>query len=348
VPGAPAAVVYAGSTRAVFKSVNAGRSWRESSRGMIANAVAQIAVAPADESILYARTAYGVLTSVDGGTTWRDAGRGLDGLAATLAVHPGDPRTAFVAGFPGTFWKTADAGQVWRRLAEPTACLDPAALAVDPLTPDRLYAVGRGLRCFGTDLIPFCSGLRSADGGESWTCMNALPREGVGNLAVAPGSPSRLYAGLLGTFPDPVFQSLDAGQTWTRPSSGLTGPALSIAVSPADPRTVLTLTLDGLFKSTDGGAAWSPVPANGLPSGLIYDHLTFAPSDPTRLYVVLDSSEGGVYRSADSGFSWSPVPREGLPEGVKGKVVSLEVSPTDPRTLYAATPSGVFKVTLSD
>ena len=69
----------------------------------------------------------------------------------------------------------------------------------------------------------------------------------------------------------------------------------------------------GLFKSTDGGTTWKQI-TGGLPSfaqGLGRIGIGIAPSDPARMYALVESREnGGLYRSDDAGASWRLVNRE--------------------------------------
>ena len=60
-------------------------------------------------------------------------------------------------------------------------------------------------------------------------------------------------------------------------------------------------------------------------------------SNPQVLYV--NTEGGGVFRSTDAGGSWSAV-NGGLTDLT---VFGLAIDPSDPRTLYAGTPAGVFR-----
>jgi photosystem II stability/assembly factor-like uncharacterized protein len=96
-----------------------------------------------------------------------------------------------------------------------------------------------------------------------------------------------------------------------------------------------------LLKSADGGASWLAI-NQGL-AGLIGTSLTgtallIDPANSDTLY--LGTSTGGVFRSADGGANWSPF-NDGL---TNLQVRALAVAPMSPRTVYAATPGGVFRI----
>ena len=132
-----------------------------------------------------------------------------------------------------------------------------SALAIDPLTPTTLYA--------GTPGGVF----KSTDGGASWSA-SGLIKPSV--LAIDPLTSTTLYAGSGG-----VFQSTDGGASWS--ASGRLAPwpgaVAALAIDPLTPTTLYAGTvgyspdsLGDLYKTTDGGASWSPA---GLFSTFVSD-----------------------------------------------------------------------------
>jgi photosystem II stability/assembly factor-like uncharacterized protein len=64
----------------------------------------------------------------------------------------------------------------------------------------------------------------------------------------------------------------------------------------------------GLHRSKDGGDSWEEVEDSGLPEkpwGRV--GVRFAPSDPERVYALIEAEEGGLFRSDDGGGSWELV-----------------------------------------
>ena len=58
----------------------------------------------------------------------------------------------------------------------------------------------------------------------------------------------------------------------------------------------------GLYRSTDGGTTWTKLTGNGLPSGGTGRiAVAIAPSDPKRIYALIESPEGLLWRSDDGG-----------------------------------------------
>jgi len=104
------------------------------------------------------------------------------GEVKDLAVDPANPDRAFAATKEGLF-RSVDGGATWS--------------AAPGLKPGEVEAVvARDGQVFaGT----FDGVFRSADGGTTWKPMNeGLANTDVRALAIAGGSPARLYAGLAG------------------------------------------------------------------------------------------------------------------------------------------------------
>ena len=155
---------------------------------------------------------------------------------------------------PGGVFTSANAGATWSPTSAGLLHPQVYSLAVDPVTPNRIYAgTGHGVA-------------RSSDGGATWnttvqappTAEGLAPPIAIGHifaLAINPLSPSTLYAGTS----QGVYQSLDAGTTWTLTSTGLvtssSGPYVqAIAVDPVTPSTLYAGTSLGVFSSTNAAA----------------------------------------------------------------------------------------------
>lgn len=125
-----------------------------------------------------------------------------------------------------------------------------------------------------------------------------------------------------------VFKSTNNGNRWVFQSKGISTLSIrSLAVDRAVSGTLWTVANFTLFRSTDGGAAWSrvlPGPAIGsFPSQVVLD-----PLDSSNVYVLM--LDGTLRRSHDRGLTWEIA---GNPGNQAGKLV---IDPLTPTTLYAA------------
>jgi photosystem II stability/assembly factor-like uncharacterized protein len=166
---------------AVFKTVDGGKTWKPSGKGLPSEAV-RLLVTAAPAGTLYALSGESdVYRSSDGGASWTAAkgGWGSEKVRA-IAADPGASRPVYVA-TEKHLYRRADAGSSWSpvRLEE-----DVEAVVVAP----------GGAAYAGT----FHGVFKSADGGATWTGTSAgLPNTDVRALAIG-GSPPRLYAGIAG------------------------------------------------------------------------------------------------------------------------------------------------------
>ncbi len=195
------------------------------------------------------------------------------------------------------------------------------------------------------------------------------PRDGTTLLAAA-------KTGHLGPT---IFRSTDLGRTWKEASRP---PAFAKADGGARGRSVdhtfwLTpghasqpgtwyagTSPQGLFRSTDGGASWDPVPGlnddpryrewmggeqDGTPNGPKLHSIIVDPRDPAHLYLAMSS--GGVHESLDEGRSWQPLVK-GL-EVVEGfdranlafhDPHCVRLCPENPDRLFQQNHCGVYRI----
>lgn len=94
----------------IYKSVDGGANWSDSSSGISAGDIRQIVVDPANPANVYAAASgsvanpAGVYKSSDGGVTWRSISAGMQNAGpSSIAIDPFDP-TVLYAGTPSGVW----------------------------------------------------------------------------------------------------------------------------------------------------------------------------------------------------------------------------------------------------
>ena len=155
-------VLYGAHAGRLQVSRDGGRSWEVAApapEGLI-----DLAASAKDADVLYAATQQGLLRSTDGGRSWREA-HPLRQPATLVEVTPEGRVWAFLVGTgliradePDLAWTTLEAS-----LGEAVLL----HLAVDPVAPERLYAVSYDLRSKAQALVT------SGDGGRSWSPLGA-------------------------------------------------------------------------------------------------------------------------------------------------------------------------------
>ena len=207
-------------------------------------------------------------------------------------------------------------------------CIVPA-----PSSPSTVYVgTGRGV-------------WRGRRGGTIWEpASGGLPADRTQAVAVDPTDASTLYAGTVtpsdGTPSHGIFKSQDGGASWIQASDGLVDPfsgiepldVAALSIDPSNPQVILAGTrFSEIFRSTDGGASWTPQTLGG--AGLTLETTAFArdPGNPQRVYA---ASSRGLLLSLNGGESWGFFGNAGI------SFFSIAVDPTAPSTLYAGNVTG--------
>ncbi len=214
-------IIYAGSASGgIFKSEDAGTTWKPIFDDQPVSSIGSLAVAPSNPNIVWAGTGetwirshisvgMGAYKSTDAGKTWKLMGLEKTGRIGRLAIDPQNPNIVFAAALGHSYgpqedrgvFRTTDGGATWQRVLfvdENTGCSD---IAMDPANPQVLFA---GMWQFQIHTWAQMSGgpgsgiFVSHDGGSNWTRLSGhgLPEQEVGKigLAIARSDPKRLYA----------------------------------------------------------------------------------------------------------------------------------------------------------
>ena len=110
-------VVYAGTTKGLYKSMDQGEGWVKISGSIQDSYISAIQVDPSQPSTLYMATSDRVQKSEDSGMTWQSKINGLEATSIrSLQISPSDPRVLYVGTNGGGLYRSVDAGESWSRL----------------------------------------------------------------------------------------------------------------------------------------------------------------------------------------------------------------------------------------
>ena len=301
------------------------------------------------------------------GLRWRMIGPFRGGRTVAASGVPGQPNVFYIAANNGGVWKSTDAGRVWKPIFDDQATGSIGALAV-ALSDPRIIYVGSGEGLQRPDLSVGDGIYKSTDSGQSWQHLGLSEglhdAQQISAIIVDPHDSKRVFAAALGHPYGPnaergVFRSIDGGATWQNVvyKDENTG-AVDLAFDPSNAQTVYAVLWaarqapweigesfkgpgSGLFKSADGGSTWQPL-SGGLPSvaeGLGRIGIAIAPSDPHRMYALVDANAGGVYRSDDAGANWQRINHEERVWGRGSDFACVRVDPKDKDVIYIANTS---------
>jgi photosystem II stability/assembly factor-like uncharacterized protein len=323
-PTDPATVYVAAALGGVWRTTDAGATWKPLTDALSSLSSGALCFKPGDPGTIYYATGEqhgaidnfpgdGLFRTTDAGATWtKIAGVGLVGsYIARVVAHPtASPNVLYLASDAG-LRRSTDAGASWTGFSAGSTCTD---VVFDPSNGDVVYSAhwGKGI-------------YKSVDRGVTNLALTTgLPAAGSGfgriQIAIAPSNPLLLYAsyhseatqGLYG-----FYKTVDGGLTWTQ-IPGVPNYLGSqgwydhtIIVNPTDANLVFaggvypyggpTGTPKGVVRSLDGGLTWLDVTAGTNGQTLHPDQHILAYDAAGRLWV---GNDGGVWYSADHGTTW--------------------------------------------
>ena len=202
---------------------------------------------------------------------------------------------------------------------------------------------------------------KTSDAGQRWENISDgfFETGSVGAVAVSASDPNVVYCGMgehaprgvMTSYGDGVYKSIDAGKTWRKMGLSKTQHISRIVIHPNNPDIVYVAAQGalyapnderGIYKSIDGGDTWQKVLFVNTLTGC--SELSMDASTPEVLYaamwhhqrkpnIVISGGPGsGLYKSVDGGESWFEL-HEGLPKE-KGKM-AIAVSPANSNKVYA-------------
>ena len=328
-----------------------------------------ILVDPTNNQVLYLCTAGGgVWKTVNGGSSWTPITDSLGTLSCGyLAMDPVDSQTLYLGlgdPFDGTglgIVKSTDGGVTWS--APQTLGTSRTIQSVVVSSNNRnivMVATNTGL-------------FRSTDAGQTYTqvaSINAAWK--CWDLAWAGGSNYVLtaetdLANADGNTAGKIYRSTDEGATWTA-TTGVNSLAtrISVASAPSNRSTLFAMAgktnatapasdLQGVYKSTDGGATWTLVTspaANFLGGQSFYNHMIVI--DRTNPSVVYLGGQLAMIKSTNGGSTWTTM-TDWLAQNGKPYVhADFHCGAQDSNgNLFVGTDGGIFKsadggVTFSD
>ncbi len=330
-------VYYVGAASGgIFKSEDAGHSWRPIFDGQPVQSIGALALAPSDPNVLWAGTGEafirsnvsignGVYRSTDAGRTWRHMGLESSGRVGRIVIDPRDPEVVFVAALGHLYgpqqergvFRTRDGGRSWERILFAGENAGAVDIAMNPSNPRILFAATWQMiiRPWGRVSGGPESGLwRSDDGGDTWTRLegNGLPRGTMGKigLGVTPDDPDRIYA-LIETSSNEAFEPFEEheGVLWRSDDGGrswrMVNADHALAQRPLyysrmavapDDRDEVHFMSTAHTRSLDGGVAVERGGAGGDNHDMWID-----PMLPDRMIV---GHDGGISISTNRGETW--------------------------------------------
>ncbi|HEU4473118.1 MAG TPA: hypothetical protein VFR58_18630 [Flavisolibacter sp.] len=280
------------------------------------------------------------------------------GRSAAVAASYKNKQTFYFGATGGGLWKTTDGGSNWKNISDKYFGGSIGAVAVAPRDEDIIYA-GEGENTMRGNVSEGLGGMwRSEDGGRTWKNIGLKDGRHIIRIVIHPRNPDIVWAAVMGHLFGPnetrgVYKTTDGGKSWKRVLyvNSQTG-ASDLVMEPGNPDVLYAGTWralrtpysmesggegSGLWKSTDGGDTWLPLTTQkGLPKGTWgIVGVAVAPSNPDRLYALIENANGGLYTSADGGKSWTLVSSDNNIRQRAWYYTKVFVDPRNENVVYA-------------
>lgn len=276
-------------------------------------------------------------------------------VTAVLGI-PGDYNTYYLGAAGGGLWKTTDGGQKWTGIFTHGPSSSIGAIAVDPHDADVIW-VGTGETTLRNGSIDGHGLFRSPDGGKTWQLMGFAHSGQIGSILINPKNSNDILLGVMGhqwgaNEDRGIFRSEDGGKTWQKVLyvNSFTG-CPKIERDPKNPQILFAAMWEahrrpwqlidggvgsGIYRTNDDGKHWQKL-TQGLPPGPLGKvTVALAPSNPSRVYALIEAKDGRLWRSDNAGNSWTLVSNDHSLAARPFYFTHMEVSPDNENVLYFA------------
>jgi len=309
----------------VWKTVDAGASWKPVFDKEHIASIGAIAVAPSDPNVMYVGTGEsalrenisfgnGVYKSTDAGKTWQHIGLADTRHIGRILVDPNDPDVVLVAAVghaygPNTergVFRSTDGGKTWKKVLYQNEHTGAVDLSFDPSNPRIVYAATWQVQRYPWHFEsggPGSGLYKSTDEGVTWKRLegHGLPKGVWGRIGVSATAGGRVFA-IIDAKQGGLYRSDDDGGKWKRVSTDArlmerTWYFSSVSADPSNPNVVYVANT-GFYRSVDAGAHFHMVRApHGDNHALWID-----PDDSARMIV---ANDGGASVTVNGGKTWS-------------------------------------------
>jgi photosystem II stability/assembly factor-like uncharacterized protein len=333
IPSQPNVFYIGVNNGGVWKTTDAGRTWKPIFDDQPTGSIGDVAIAPSNPNVVYVgsgeglqrpdlSTGDGMYKSTDAGKTWTHLGLREGQQIASIAVDPKDENRLFVAvlGHPygpneeRGIYRSNNGGKTFERVLYKDENTGAMQVEFSPSDSNTLYAdlwAGRQGPWENGAWQGKESGLfKSTDGGNTWTKLTkGLPtiEQGLGRIgfAISRSNPNRLYA-TVDASPNfaGIYVSNDAGNNWEKMNGdsrlwGRGSDFAEIKVHPNNADIVFVANVAS-YKSTDGGKTFTGF--KGAPGGDDYHRIWINPNSPD---VMLFATDQGATITVNGGETWS-------------------------------------------
>jgi photosystem II stability/assembly factor-like uncharacterized protein len=352
--------VFNGNGGGIFKSVDGGKTWRQSTKGLPEDIVqANLAIAPSAPKTLFAavktKTIAKLYRSDDGGETWHGTtddprpGLGIGGGdLPVVRFDPKNPQIVYSASV--VCWKSTDGGKTWDGWRGAPGGDDYQNIWINPNNPDIIL--------LGADQ----GAIVTVNGGKSWSSWYNQPTAQMYHVSADHSFPYRLYSGQQESGSVGIKSRGDEGEITFRDWRPVAAEEYGYVVAdPLDPDIIIGGKLTRFDRRTGQAQNILPVPVQTQDFRMIRtEPVVFSPIDPHLLFFAGNT----LWQTRDRGDHWEKIspdlsrPNYELPASIgkykedatkqahrRGVIYAVAPSPLAANRIWCGTDDGLIHLT---
>ena len=352
--------VLNGEGGGVFKSVDGGKTWTQSTKGLPPGIVqANIAIAPSKPSTLFAavrtKTIAKLYRSDDGGVNWYgttdDPRPGLGIGGGDLPVVRFDPKNPeIVYSASVVCWKSTDGGKTWEGWRGAPGGDDYQNVWINPNNPDVIL--------LGSDQ----GAIVTVNGGATWSSWYNQSTAQLYHVSADNAFPYSLYSGQQESGSVGIKSRGDAGEITFRDWQPVAAEEYGyIVADPLDPNIIVGGKLSRFDRRTGQAENILPVPVQTEDFRMLRtEPVIFSPKDPKLLFFAGNT----LWQTRDRGDHWEKISPDlsrekyELPACIgkykedatkqarrRGVIYTVAPSPLDVNRIWCGTDDGLIHLT---
>ncbi|PYJ78097.1 MAG: glycoside hydrolase [Verrucomicrobia bacterium] len=352
--------VFNGDGGGIFKSTDAGNTWRQLTKGLPSNIVqANIAIAPSAPKTLFAavrtKTIAKLYRSNDAGETWSgttdDPRPGLGIGGGDLPVVRFDPKNPqIVYSTSVVCWKSTDGGKTWDGWRGAPGGDDYQNVWINPNNPDIIL--------LGSDQ----GAIVTVNAGKSWSSWYNQSTAQLYHVSADNAFPYRLYSGQQESGSVGIKSRGDEGKITFRDWQPVAAEEYGyVVVDPIDSDIIIGGKLTRFDRRTGQAQNILPVPLQTEDFRMLRtEPVVFSPLDPRLLFFAGNT----LWQTRDRGDHWEKIspdlsrPNYELPASIgkykedatkqarrRGVIYTVAPSPLDANRIWCGTDDGLVHLT---
>ena len=352
--------VFNGDGGGIFKSVDGGKTWHQSTKGLPSNIVqANLAIAPSAPKTLFTtvrtKTIAKVYRSDDGGETWHGTtddprpGLGIGGGdLPVVRFDPKNPQIVYSASV--VCWKSTDGGKNWDGWRGAPGGDDYQNIWINPDNPEIIL--------LGSDQ----GAIVTVNGGTSWSSWYNQSTAQLYHVSADNSFPYRLYSGQQESGSVGIKSRGDDGRITFRDWRPVAAEEYGYVVAdPLDPDVIIGGKLTRFDRRTGQAQNILPVPVQTEDFRMLRtEPVVFSPLDPHLLFFAGNT----LWQTRDRGGHWERISPDlsrsnyDLPPSIgkykedatkqairRGVIYTVAPSPHDANRIWCGTDDGLIHLT---